>query len=34
MGKRMTMGVGSWLETSGGFVGHFNHIHIVGGNDG
>lgn len=28
------MGEGSWLETSGGFVGHSNHSSIAGGNDG
>lgn len=28
------MGEGGWLETSGGFVGHSNHISIAGGNDG
>lgn len=33
MDESVLMGSGGWLETVGGYVGPFNHISIVGGND-
>lgn len=33
MDERVLMGLGGWLEMIGGYVGPFNHINIVGGND-